>query len=216
MQTAVTIHVFQGERPMAADNTSLGEFNLGGLPPAPRGVPKIEVTFDIDASGILDVSAKDTATGRSQSIRISGSTRLPEAEKQRMMKEAERYAEEDRRRKEDAERLNDADSTAYHAERMLAELAEKLGDETKRRLETGMREVREAVSKRDARLAAERAEALKKDLRDAGAALYAQASSTAQAGATVPPPSTGPAEARPTGGPRGKVVDAEYQEKKSG
>jgi molecular chaperone DnaK len=214
MQTSVTIHVYQGERPMAADNTSLGEFNLGGLPPAPRGVPKVEVTFDIDASGILDVSAKDTATGRSQSIRISGSTRLPEAEKQRMMKEAERYAEEDRRRREEAEKLNDAEATAYQAERMLADFPDKLTDEMKRRIEAGMREVREAAGKRDARLAAERADALKKDLREAGAALYAQTPGSAQAGATVPPPSAGPGEARPTGsGPRGKVVDAEYQEK---
>jgi molecular chaperone DnaK len=214
MQTAVTIHVYQGERPMAADNTSLGEFTLGGLPPAPRGIPKIEVTFDIDASGILDVSAKDTATGRSQSIRISGSTRLPEAEKQRMMKEAERYAEEDRRRKEDAEKLNDADSTAYQAERVLADLADKLTGEMKRPLELGMREVREAVAKRDVRLAAERAEALKKKLREAGAAVYAQTPGSAYG--HVPPTGPAPGEARPTGaGPRGKVVDAEYHEKKS-
>lgn len=212
MQTGVTIHVFQGERPMAADNTSLGEFNLGGLPPAPRGVPKIEVTFDIDASGILDVSAKDTATGRSQSIRISGSTRLPEAEKQRMMKEAERYAEEDRRRKEDAEKLNDADSTAYQAERMLADVPDKLTEEMKQPLEAGIREVREAVAKRDVALATERAEALKKRLREAGAAVYSQIPGSAYG--HVPPTGTAPGEGRPTGaGPRGKVVDAEYQEK---
>jgi molecular chaperone DnaK len=213
MQTSVTIHVYQGERPMAADNTSLGEFTLGGLPPAPRAVPKIAVTFDIDASGILDVSAQDTATGRSQSIRISGSTRLPEAEKQRMMKEAERYAEEDRRRREDAEKLNDADSTAYQAERMLADFPEKLTDEMKRSLETGIREIRDAVAKRDASLAAGRAEALKKSLREAGAAIYAQMPGSAYG--HVPFPSAGTGEARPTGaGPRGKVVDAEYQEKK--
>jgi molecular chaperone DnaK len=212
MQTSVTIHVYQGERTMAADNTSLGEFNLGGLPPAPRGVPKIEVTFDIDASGVLDVSARDQATGRSQSIRISGSTRLPEAEKQRMVKEAERYAEEDRKRREEAEKLNDADAAAWQAERMLADFGEKLPEETRRRIEAGMRATREAASKRDARLAAERAAALKKDLQEAGAAVYAQAA------APRPPPSPPPpgGEARPTGsGPGGKVVDAEYQEKKS-
>lgn len=98
MQTAVTIHVVQGERPMVADNTSLGQFNLEGLIPAPRGVPQIEVTFDIDASGILNVSAQDKATGKSQSIRIAGSTRLPEGEKEHMVREAEKYAEEDTRR----------------------------------------------------------------------------------------------------------------------
>ncbi len=213
MQTSVTIHVYQGERAMAADNTSLGEFNLGGLPPAPRGVPKIEVAFDIDASGILDVSARDQATGRSQSIRISGSTRLPEAEKQRMVKEAERFAEEDRRRREEAEQLNDAEATAWQAERMLGDFADKLSDETRRRIESGMRATREAVSKRDARLAVERTAALKKVLQEAGAAVYAQAAPP------TPPPSPPPGgtgEARPTGsGPGGKVVDAEYQEKKS-
>lgn len=214
MQTSVTIHVYQGERPMAADNTSLGEFNLGGLPPAPRGIPKIEVTFDIDASGILDVAAKDTATGRSQSIRISSSTRLPEAEKQRMMKEAERYAAEDRSRREDAEKLNDADATAYQAERMLADFSEKLTEEAKRGLEAGMREVREAAAKGEARLAAERAEALKKRLREAGAVVYAQTPGSAYG--HVPPPTAGPGEARPTGsGPHGKVVDAEYRERKA-
>ncbi len=215
MQTSVTIHVYQGERPMAADNTSLGEFNLGGLPPAPRGVPKIEVTFDIDSSGILDVSAKDTATGRSQSIRITGSTRLPEPEKQRMVKEAEQYAEEDRRRREEAEKLNDAEATAYQAERVLGDFSGRLPDDMRRRLESGAREVREAVGKRDARLASERAEALKKDVREAGAALYAQTPGAYGQPTTAPPPSAGPAEARPTGsGPRGKVVDAQYEEKK--
>ncbi len=216
MQTSVTIHVFQGERAMASDNTSLGEFNLGGLPPAPRGIPKIEVTFDIDASGVLDVSAKDMATGKSQSVRISGSTRLPEAEKQRMVKEAERYAEDDRRRKEEAEKLNRAEATAYQAERMLADFAEKLTDESKRKLEAGLRTVREVVSKRDARLAIERADALEKDLKEAGAALYARATAGPSSATGAPPPSAGVGEARPTGsGPRGKVVDAEYEEKKS-
>jgi molecular chaperone DnaK len=126
MQTSVTIHVFQGERPMARDNTSLGEFNLDGLAPAPRGVPKIEVTFDIDASGILDATAKDVATGKAQSIRISGSTRLPEADKQRMIKDAEKYAEEDRRRREQADKLNDADAICYQGERFLADFGEKV------------------------------------------------------------------------------------------
>jgi molecular chaperone DnaK len=97
MQTSVTVHVFQGERPMAPDNTSLGQFNLDGPPPAPRGIPKIEVAFDIDADGILNVTGKDIASARSQSIRITGSTRLPEAEKQRMMDQAQRYAEQDRK-----------------------------------------------------------------------------------------------------------------------
>ena len=126
MQTSVTIHVFQGERPMAPDNTSLGQFNLDGLPPAPRGVPKIEVAFDIDADGILNVTAKDMASEKSQSIRITGSTRLPEAEKQRMIDQAQRYAEEDKKRRETADKLNAADSICYQAERTLAEFGAKL------------------------------------------------------------------------------------------
>jgi molecular chaperone DnaK len=206
------VHVFQGERPMAADNTSLGEFTLSGLPPAPRGVPKIEVAFDIDASGILNVSARDTATGRSQSLRITGSTRLPEAEKQRMIREAERYAEADRKRRDDADRLNAADSTCYQADRLLADFGDKLAANARSRVEAAVRETREALSKRDAALAAERAEALKKILQEAGAGLYAQTAAGPQARPDVGP---APGEARPTGaGPRGRVVDAEYRESK--
>ncbi len=214
MQPSVTIHVFQGERPMAPDNVSLGEFNLDGLVPAPRGVPKIEVTFDIDANGILNVTARDTATGKSQSIRITGSTRLPEADKERMIKEAEQYAEADRKRREDAEKLNNADSVAYQGERLLAEYADKLTAELKGRIEAGLRETKEALGRKDATLANEKAEALKKVLQEAGAVVYAQ---TPQAPKSGPYAETRAGEAagepRPSGaGPRGKVVDAEYRE----
>jgi len=214
MQTSVTVHVFQGERPMAHDNTGLGEFNLDGLAPAPRGMPKIEVTFDIDANGILSVTARDTATGKSQSIRISGSTRLPEAEKQRMIKDAERYAEEDKQRREQAEKLNAAESTCYQAERMLADFSDKITAELKGRIEAALRETRTALAQRDAKLATERSEALQKLMKEAGAVIYAQ---TPEAGiyAETPAPGAPPGEARPSGsGPRGRVVDAEYQETK--
>ena len=215
MQTSVTIHVFQGERPMAAANTSLGEFNLDGLPPAPRGIPKIEVTFDIDSNGILNVTAKDTATDKAQSVRISGSTRLAEDVKKRMIDEAERYAEDDQKRREEAEKLNAADAVCYQAEKTLVEFAGKLTDDLKNRIETARRETQEALKKRDAQLATEKAEALKKVLQEAGAVIYAQ-----QPGAGVyketpyPPPDMGAsAEPRPSGaGPRGRVVDAEYKE----
>jgi molecular chaperone DnaK len=195
---------------MASDNTSLGEFVLGGLPPAPRGIPKIEVTFDIDASGILSVAAKDTASGKSQSIRITGSTRLAEDDKQRMIAEAERYAEADRKRRDEAEKLNAADATCYQAERTLADFGEKLTGDLRQRLEAALRDTREALTRRDATLATERAEALKRVLQDAGSALYAQ---TTQA---EPQPQSnvgaGSAEARPSGaGPHGRVVDAEYK-----
>ncbi len=204
MQTSVTIHVFQGERPMAGDNTTLGEFNLDGLPPAPRGVPKIEVTFDIDASGILNVTAKDTATGKSQSIRITGSTRLKEEDKARMIKEAEQYAAEDKKRRDEADKLNSADSICYEAERMLAEFSEKITADLKNRIETALRETRAALSKRDATAATERADALRKLLKEAGVAVYAQ-----QPGAGVYAQTP-----KPEGGSQERVVDAQFRETK--
>jgi len=219
MQTSVTIHVFQGERPMAPDNASLGEFNLDGLAPAPRGMPKIEVTFDIDSNGILNVTARDTAAGKTQSIRITGSTRLSDAEKQHMIRQAEQYAEQDRKRREEADKLNAADSAGYQAERMLADFGDKLTDELKGRIEAALREVKEALAQRDAVLATERMQALQKVLKEAGAVIYAQQPG---AGIYAQTPYTGPktdegaaGEARPSGsGPRGRVVDAEYKETK--
>lgn len=216
MQTAVTIHVLQGERPMVAGNTSLGEFNLEGLPPAPRGVPKIEVTFDIDASGILNVTAKDTATGKSQSIRITGSTRLPSNEKERMIRDAEKYAEEDRKRRDTAEKLNAADALVYQAEHSLADFGERLAADLRGRIESAMRDVREAVAKRDAELASQLAKTLQTALQEAGKALYAQAAPASPGGAS-PKPDVGQTsgEARSMGaGPQARVVDAEYTEAK--
>jgi molecular chaperone DnaK len=215
LQTSVSIHVFQGERPMAADNTSLGQFSLDGLPPAPRGIPKIEVTFDIDASGILNVTASDTATGKSQSLRITGSTRLSAEEKRRMIEAAERYAEDDRRRHEQAEQLNAGDAVCYQAERLLADFGARLTDEQRKGIEAALRHTREAVARRDAAVATEHSEVLKRLLQEAGAAMYAQAP---QAG-PQPRPDTGAASgaARPTGpGPSGRVVDAEYREARKG
>ena len=221
-QNAVTIRVFQGEREMAADNKMLGQFDLVGLPPAPRGVPKIEVTFDIDASGILNVTAKDTATGKTQSIRITGSTRLNTADKERMIKEAEQYAEADKKRREDVEKLNEADAACYQAEKMLADFADKLTDDLKGKIQTAMRETKEAFARKDAPAASEKAEALKKLLKEAGAVIYSQTQT--QSGGPYaetkfpggnPPPYESTGEARPSGsGPRGKVVDAEYKEEK--
>lgn len=210
MQTSVTVHVFQGERPMAPDNTSLGQFNLDGLPPAPRGVPKVEVTFDIDADGILNVTAHDMASEKTQSIRITGSTRLPEAEKQRMIDQAQRYADEDKRRREAADKLNAADSVCYQAERLLAEFSAKLSADLRGRIETALREAREPVAHRDVTVAEQKAEALKSVLREAGQALYAQAPGpepTSRPGDRT----AGPArEAGPGAGAR--VVDAEYRD----
>lgn len=182
MQTSVTIHVVQGERPMAGDNTSLGQFNLDGLPPAPRGIPKVEVTFDIDTNGILSVSAKDTASGKTQSISITGSTRLSEADKQRMVGDAERYAGEDKKRHDDAEKLNAADATCYEAEKLLAHFPDKLTGEIKNHIETSLHDTKEALFKKSVESATTHAEALKKVLQEAGAAIYAKtAEQSAQA-----------------------------------
>jgi molecular chaperone DnaK len=213
MQTSVTVHVVQGERAMAPDNTSLGQFNLDGLPPAPRGVPKVEVAFDIDADGILNVTAKDMASQKSQSIRITGSTRLPEGEKQRMIDQAEQFAERDKKRREEAEKLNAADAVCYQAERTLADFGAKISDDLRRRVETALRETREALGKRDAALASQKADALKAVLQEAGQTLYAQAP---QPGPQPRPDVGAPtSEARPAGSAAGpRVVDAQYREAK--
>jgi len=162
------------------------------------------VTFDIDASGILNVAAKDTATGRFQSIRITGSTRLPEDVKKRMIDEAERYAEADKKRREDADAINAADSMSYQAEKTLADFGDKIDADLKARIESVRAEVREAVSKKDASLAREKSERLAKLLKEAGTAIYA----SPQAGAgqpTEPPPGA-------RGSQGGHVVDADYRE----
>lgn len=217
MQTSVTVHVFQGERAMAGDNVSLGEFNLDGIPPAPRGVPKIEVTFDIDASGILNVSAKDLATGRSQSVRISGSTRLAGDVKERMVREAEQYAEADKKRREEAEVFNDADGLCYQAEKMVADFPDKLTQEIKERIEKARRETRDALGRRDVTEVKDKAEALRKVLKEAGTMLYVQTQppgSGPYQETRYPPPGGGPAAGSGSSGgaagPGGRVVDADY------
>jgi molecular chaperone DnaK len=195
---------------MASDNVSLGELGLLGLAPAPRGAPKIDVTFDVDANGILEVTAKDAATGKSQSIQITGGARLPNAERDRMVQEAERYAEQDRKRRDDAEKLNAAEATTYQAEKTLADFGDRMSADVRGRIEAGLKETREAHARRDAALAEQRAESLRKVLQEAGAALYAQATKTEP----EPRPNvSSPGEPRPSGeGPRGRVVDAEFKE----
>ncbi|GBC78643.1 Chaperone protein dnaK2 [bacterium HR08] len=144
-QTAVDIHILQGEREMARDNRTLGRFRLEGIAPAPRGVPQIEVTFDIDANGILHVSARDKATGREAKITITGSTQLSKEEIERMIREAEMYAEEDRRRRELVEARNQADSLAYQVERTLRDLGEKVPAPERARAEHLIQEIRQAI-----------------------------------------------------------------------
>lgn len=148
-QTAVSIHVLQGEREMAADNKSLGRFELVGIPPAPRGVPKIEVTFDIDANGIVHVSAKDLATGKEQSIKITASSGLSEEEIQRLIKEAELHAEEDRKKRQLVEARNRADSIIYSVEKTLKDLAEKIDSTTRGEVEAQIEKLRKLMDEND-------------------------------------------------------------------
>lgn len=203
-QTTVTIHVLQGERSMAADNVSLGMFNLTGIPPAPRGVPQIEVTFDIDANGILNVSAKDLATGKEQKITITASTKLSEKEKERMIKEAEQFAEQDKKRREEAEIRNNADSLIYTAEKTKKDLADKLGKEQVERIDKAVAELRETLSSKDVEKIKAKNEELAKVLQEVGTVVYQQAAA-------------GRAEQRKTEQakePKEKVVNADYEEVK--
>jgi len=173
-QTSVTIHVLQGERPMAADNVSLGMFNLVGIPPAPRGVPQIEVTFDIDANGILNVTAKDLATGNQQKIAISASTKLSESEKSRMVKEAEQYSEQDKIKKETAEALNSGDSLIYTAEKTLKDLGGKFSEDQKRQIQDGMKDIKDAMTAKDIQKIKSKSDDLIKVLQEASSAVYQQ------------------------------------------
>lgn len=171
-QTAVTIHVLQGERPIAADNTSLGRFDLVGIPPAPRGIPQIEVTFDIDVNGILNVSAKDLGTGKEQAMKITAPTKLSREEIDRMIKEAEKFAEQDKKRREEAELRNQADSLAYTAEKTVKDLGDKITKEQREKIEKEVKEVREALAGKDIQKIKDRMESLKKVLGEVSAAVY--------------------------------------------
>ena len=197
-QTAVTIHVLQGERPMAKDNTSLGHFNLVGIPPAPRGVPQIEVTFDIDSSGILNVSAKDLGTGKEQKMTITASTKLSDEEINRMIKEAKEHEEEDKKRREEVEIRNNADSLIYTTEKTLSELGDKLEKEQKEKIENKLKEMKEVLKGKDIGKIKEKMEELTKVVQEAGASIYQQTAKQA----------TKQAEEKPQDE---NVVDAEYK-----
>ena len=174
-QTAVTIHVMQGERPMAKDNTSLGQFNLVGIAPAPRGVPQIEVKFDIDASGILNVSAKDLGTGKEQKMTITASTKLSDKEVDKMVKEAKEHEDEDKKIKEEIEIKNNADSLIYTAEKTLSELGDKISKEQKDKIESALKEAKSALESDDINKIKQETEKLQKVLQEAGTVLYQEA-----------------------------------------
>ena len=213
-QPGVEIKVLQGERPLSRDNKTLGTFHLDGIPPAPRGVPQIEVTFDIDANGILHVSAKDLGTGKEQKISITGSSGLSKDEVEKMQREAEAHAEEDKKAKEAIEIKNNADMLAYQSEKQLKELGDKISGDKKKQVEDAIAAVRDAINRNDADAMKRTYDELQNKFQEISADLYKQAS--AQAG---PPPGAGPRpEAQPRGGAEegagkreGDVVDAEFE-----
>jgi molecular chaperone DnaK len=208
-QPSVEVHVLQGERPMARDNRTLGRFHLDGIPPAPRGVPQIEVTFDIDANGILNVSARDKATGKQQNITITASSGLSKGEIERMKKEAEAHAAEDARQREGIEIRNLADSVVYSTEKLLREQGDKVDAADKQATEAALGELREALKGEDLERIKKAQEATVQASHKLSEAMYREAQAKAQPGAGET------AGSGPAGGatpPRGDVVDAEFED----
>ncbi len=212
MQTVVTIHVLQGERSRASQNISLGQFNLTGIPPAPMGVPQIEVTFDIDVNGILHVKAKDLGTGNEQKITISASTKLTDNQKDRMVADSEKYEEEDKRYREEVEELNKAESLVYSARKTIKELGDKISDDDKQKIEEAANRLEKAVQDKDLATAKHEMEALTDILQGVGTAVYQQVAeeqARAQAQEGVPDESAEPEKETKKG--KEKVVDADYE-----
>jgi molecular chaperone DnaK len=206
-QAAVTIHVLQGERDMASGNKSLGQFNLEGIPPSPRGMPQIEVTFDIDANGILHVSAKDKATGKENKITIKASSGLTEEEIQKMVKDAEVHAEEDRLARELVDTRNQCDSMVHMVKKSLAEHGDKIGADEKSKIEMALKDAEEAMKGNDKATIEAKTQALALASQKLGEKMYADASAAQGA----------PAGGKEQGGKKseeGEVVDAEFTEVK--
>ena len=206
-QTAVTIHVLQGERAMASDNVSLGMFNLTGIPPAPRGVPQIEVTFDIDADGILKVTAKDLGTAKEQKITITASTKLSKKEKDRMINEAEQFAEQDKKKREEAEARNNADSLIYTANKTKKELGDKISKDQVDRIDPKVKELEEALSGKDVEKIKSKSEELAKVLQEVGASVYQKAAREYAKKKEEEPKG----EEREEKGEKEKVVDTDFK-----
>jgi molecular chaperone DnaK len=214
-QPAVSIHVLQGEREMAGDNKTLGRFELVGIPPAPRGVPQIEVAFDIDANGIVKVSAKDQATGKEQSIQITASSGLTEEEIDKLVKDAELHADEDKKKKELVEARNQADALIYSTEKSLKDLGDKVDDETRKNVEAAAEPLKKAMEGNDAEEIKRLSEALTQASHKLAEAMYQQASADGQAGPGGPGPEDMGGQQQAGGGPADDdVVDADFEEVK--
>jgi molecular chaperone DnaK len=214
-QTSVEVHVLQGERPMARDNRPLGKFHLTGLPPAPRGVPQIEVTFDIDANGIVNVSAKDMATQKEQKITITASSGLSKDEVDKMMREAESHADEDRKRKEEIETRNHADQAAYAAERMLKDAGDKVSASDRQTVESAIQDLRAAIEKNDVDAMKRHMETLNTAQHKVAETMYkaAQAPGASEAGPQGGADTSGSGSGGSASG-SGDVIDAEVVEDK--
>jgi molecular chaperone DnaK len=219
-QTSVEVHVLQGERSLARDNRTLGKFHLIGLPPAPRGVPQIEVTFDIDANGIVNVQAKDLGTGKEQKITITSSSGLNKDEVDRMMREAESHADDDKKRREEIEARNKADQAVYGAERLVKESGDKLSAADRQAIEAANETLKKAIESNDAAAIAKSLEDLTQVQHKAAANLYQQAGAGGGAGAAGsqgPGPDAGASHGSTGGGESksGDVIDAEVVDDKS-
>jgi len=216
-QTSVEIHVLQGEREMAAYNKTLGKFQLVGIPPAPRGIPKVEVTFDIDANGIVNVSAKDLATSKSQQITITATTNLTEQEIQQMVKDSEKFAEEDKKKREEVDARNHADQMVYTTEKSFKEYGDKLTPEVKNEIEAALKKAKDALEKTDIDEIKKTSEALMQASHKMAQVMYEQAAASqggADAGAGAGPGAgqSGPSAQGGSGGGDDDVVDAEYKD----
>jgi molecular chaperone DnaK len=215
------VHVLQGERPLARDNRTLGRFQLVGIPPAPRGIPQIEVTFDIDANGIVNVSAKDLGTGKEQKITITASSGLSKEEVERMMKDAESHAEDDKKRREEIETRNKADQAVYAAEKMLQEMGDKLTPSDKAAVENAVEGLKKAIADNDVAAVNRAMDLLTQMQHKAAEALYKNTGAAA-AGSEGSPGSAGSAGSSGSEAPRGSagspdggdVIDAEVVDDK--
>jgi molecular chaperone DnaK len=208
-QNSVEVVVLQGERPLARDNRILGTFNLDGIAPAPRGMPQIEVAFDIDANGILNVSAKDRGTGKENRVTITGSTTLDKSEVDRMVKEAEANADEDRKRAEGIEIKNRGENLAYQAEKALTDAGDKVPADVRSDIEAKVKAVRDAIGSGDSDAIKRATDDLQGSIQKIGEAVYAQAGAPADGGSSNGAPGGGEEGAPPAGE---DVVDAEFKE----
>jgi molecular chaperone DnaK len=209
-QPGVEIHVLQGEREMAADNVSLGKFQLTGILPAPRGVPQIEVTFDIDANGIVNVQAKDLGTGKEQKITITAAKKMSKDEVERAIKEAERFAQDDKKRREKVDLMNQSDSLIYNTEKMLVEHSDKVSSEEREKIQKAIEELKEANKGGDASTIKSKIEALTKEMYAVSERVYSEASKKAQ-GQQGQQAAGGPPPSEEGKGDKDGYVDADYK-----